>query len=98
RRSMAATAGNLALVYQGLGQYGRALAHNQKDLETCRALGDRHGTATALQNRATMYADAGQVDQAMTCSEEALRIEEALGNSWERARHLASIGTLALRQ
>jgi predicted ATPase/DNA-binding SARP family transcriptional activator len=91
RRNSASVRGSLALAYCRLERYDLALEFNQQDREMSREVGDRHGVAITLGNRGWIYQVSGDLERAVQCLEEALQIEEELGNAWDTARHRAAL-------
>jgi predicted ATPase/DNA-binding SARP family transcriptional activator len=91
RRNSASVRGSLALAYCRLERYDLALELNQQDREMSREVGDRHGVAITLGNRGWIYQVSGDLERSVRCLEEALQIEEELGNAWDTARHRAAL-------
>jgi tetratricopeptide (TPR) repeat protein len=80
-------------VYYATGQPQRALALFEEALPIRRAVGDRAGEATTLNNMALVYADTGQPQRALELFEEALPIRREVG---DRAGEAATLYNLAL--
>ena len=70
---------NLALLYESMGQYDRALPLYKSALEIRKSeLGDRHpDTASSLNNLAYLYESMGQYDRALPLVESALVITQS---------------------
>ncbi len=73
---LATSLNNLALLYESMGQYDRALPLYEDALEIRKSeLGDRHpDTAASLNNLALLYYSMGQYDRALPLYEDALEI------------------------
>ncbi len=98
RWGTATLAGNMALLSQAQGDFASALVYNQQDLDYDLETGNRHGESVALGNRGWILLDAGQLNEALDCYQRAVRIQEALGNQWEVARHRASIADIWVKR
>jgi tetratricopeptide (TPR) repeat protein len=86
--------GNLALIYQCLGQLDRALEYNGLHVTASRETGNRHALAIALGNRADILAEIGRLDNARQCLDESMSLEGTMGNGWDVARHRAALARL----
>jgi tetratricopeptide (TPR) repeat protein len=79
-RSRAVTLGDIARIYTGKGDYGRALAMYQEVLSVFDNLGDVRSRAMTIGDIARMYRDQGDVDRALAMYQEALTAFERLGD------------------
>ena len=77
--NLASNLNSLALLYESMGQYDRALPLYASALEIYKsALGDRHPfTATSLNNLAALYSSMSQYDRALSLYESALEIRKS---------------------
>jgi CHAT domain-containing protein/Tfp pilus assembly protein PilF len=71
---------NLGLVYDGLGQYERALEHFLEAVAIARGAGRPHDLAVALTNAGTAYDNLDQYERALEQHQEALALARAMGN------------------
>ena len=77
------------------GQYREALNYYQQALVIQRAVGDRAGEGTTLNNIGTVYGARGQYDQALENYQQALDIRRAVGDRAGEGAVLANIKSLS---
>jgi len=92
RAGMAATLGNIGLIYDSLGDYPKALEYQERSLKLEEELGHRAGVATTLGNIGIVYDNLGDYPKALEYYERSLKREEELGNRAGVARTLGNIG------
>jgi tetratricopeptide (TPR) repeat protein len=62
------------------------------------SIGDAQGKAATLHQMASIYANQGQVDQALDLYQQSLQIKESIGNAQGKAATLAMMGQLRASQ
>ena len=85
---------NLGIVYQGLGEYGRAREYAEQSLANFQDLSDRHNVAAVLYQLGNLHYLQGKYGQARERYEQALAIAEELGNRAGVAHSLHQLGML----
>lgn len=89
---------HLGAVYNSLGQSDQALTCSRQALETFHGLGNApDGEATALHNIGEIYLQMRRYRQALAFLEQALAIEQKIGNRKGEAKVLESIATVYVR-
>lgn len=84
---------NLADVYASLDQQSQALAYYHQALSRFRALGERRGEGTALNNLGLLLAyDPAAREQSASCYIQALRIFRSVGDRWQERKTLKNLG------
>ena len=78
RNGVANSLNNLGNAYNSLGEYPRAKDYYQESLEITRAIGDRRGEATSLQNLSSVYHKCGRVQEGFVASHQAQQILQEL--------------------
>jgi len=79
RAGMAATLGNIGLIYDSLGDYPKALEYQERALKLNEELGNRAGVARTLANLGSIYRSLGDYPKALSFRERALKLAEDLG-------------------
>ena len=92
--SQAVVRGNLATVYQGLGDYQTARRVSEQVLAEFQTLGDRAGVSTGLHQLGMLHYLQGEHGRARERYEESLAIAQALGDRAGVARSLGQLGLL----
>jgi tetratricopeptide (TPR) repeat protein len=72
--------GNLATIYQRLGDYSTAQRYNEQVLAEFQALGDRHNIAVALHQLGILHQAQGEYAAARQRYQQSLEIAQALGD------------------
>ncbi len=96
--SRAVARGNLATVYQALGEYTSACKVYEEVLAEFQAAGDRGNVATALHQLGILHDLQGEYPQARQRYEESLAIEQELGRRAGVASSLHELGMLHQQQ
>jgi len=87
----------LARAEQYLGEVDAALEHYQQALRLC-APEDERGKAAIVHNTAGIYAQQGQTEQALTLYQQALDLEEHIGDARSKAATLHNIALTYAQQ
>ncbi|MEC4867887.1 MAG: tetratricopeptide repeat protein, partial [Jaaginema sp. PMC 1078.18] len=80
--------------YNDLGELQQALDYYNQALSIVRAVGDRSGEATTLNNIGVIYSDLGEKQQALDYYNQALLLKRAVGDKGGEASTLSNIGVL----
>jgi tetratricopeptide (TPR) repeat protein len=86
--------GNLAIVYQRLGEYGAARRMYEQVLATFQKLGDQDSVASSLHNLGILHQVQGEYGPARERYEQSLAIKQELGDRAGMARSLHQLGML----
>jgi len=70
---------NLALVYQDIGSYQRAIQYAHQALELCKTQGDRHREAALLNHLADFYHSSGNNEMSLAYLKQAVIIFSEIG-------------------
>ena len=81
-------------MHSDLGRKQKALEYYEKALPIFKAVGDRYGEGSVLNNSGAVYDDLGQKDKALEYYEKALPIQQAVGNRSGEATTLNNIGAM----
>lgn len=92
--SCAVARGNLARVYQALGDYDNARKGHEAVLEEFRAAGNRRNEAVCLNELGTLHQAQGEYERAREQYEQALAILQELGDCAGVATSLHNLGAL----
>ncbi|WP_375328462.1 tetratricopeptide repeat protein [Microcystis sp. BLCC-F210] len=82
----------LALCYDSLGQYEKAIAYHQQSLEISEAMGDQQEVAISLGNLGNCYNCLGQYEKAIAYHQQSLEISKEIGYRQGVAISLANLG------
>ncbi len=93
-KSRAVALGNLATVYQGLGEYRQAREMHEQARATFDALGDRRNVAVSLHQLGMLHQVQGEYGRAREMYEQSLAIKQELGDRTGVARSLGQLGIL----
>jgi len=85
---------SIGLVYDNLGERQKALEYYTQALSLHRAVGDRTGEATTLNNIGRVYAALGERQKALEYYTQALSLHRAVGNREGEATTLNNIGAV----
>ncbi len=92
RQGEANSLGNLGLVYDALGDHGRAVNFHQQSLAIKRQLDDRQGEANSLGNLGLVYDALGDYARAIDFLQQSLAIARQLGDSQGEVKSLGNLG------
>jgi tetratricopeptide (TPR) repeat protein len=87
-----AALGNLAFVYDDLGEYRRAIEYLEQVLQITREFGDRLQEGTALGNLGIAYGNLGEYRRAIEYQEQHLRIVREIGDRLGEGHALGNLG------
>ena len=97
-RRMAIAQDNLGFVYETVGEHARAAELHARSITASRVLGDERTLAIASHHLASALLSLGELDAAVTRSEEARAIWESIGVRSQLAYCLNTIGIIAERR
>ena len=83
---------HLAQIYRVLGMMEQSGEYRHKELQLCRAVGERKGEALVLMNLGWYYHDLGDKLQAKACHENALQIYQEIADLKGEGRALSALG------
>jgi tetratricopeptide (TPR) repeat protein len=86
--------GNLAIIYQGMGDYKTAIEKHNEVKDIFEKEGDRENVAVALHQLGMIHQDQGNYKEALKKYEESLKIKEELGNKSGIAKTLHQLGMI----
>jgi serine phosphatase RsbU (regulator of sigma subunit)/Tfp pilus assembly protein PilF len=86
------------VVFEGAGDYARALEYYQRSLKTQEEIGDRAGVAVSLNNIGNIYYNQGDYARALEYYHRSLKIQEEIGNRAGVAGSLGNIGNIYKEQ
>ncbi|MFD7442873.1 BTAD domain-containing putative transcriptional regulator [Streptomyces sp. NPDC059909] len=85
---------SLANLHNTVGDYRRAMAHQEKSLAVHSALGMREEVAATLNNMSLAHLSLGQVEEAERAAQRALRIASDIGSPRLEATTLGLLGSI----
>ncbi|MDQ1352309.1 MAG: Tetratricopeptide repeat protein [Acidobacteriota bacterium] len=88
------TYGRIATLYQGFGEYDKAIAFHQKASEIAQRNNDLKNEAASLHNIGVIYQDKGDFDVALTQYQKALEIREKIEDIKGMADSFGQIGMI----
>ncbi len=90
--------GNIAIVYEELGEFDKALDYNRRSLALNRQLGHKHGEAIALGNIAILHHSAKRYEEAKRDFETAITLLRSMDDEAGLSMNISNLGVTYLEQ